>query len=67
MARRTTCLYCAEDGVTTPLVQVANWGCCPIHSADFIKRASVPEGWALIRKVTPEELAQGKPRLYSSN
>ncbi len=67
MAKRTTCLYCESEGVTTRLVYAGGTLNCPVHSGDFIRRASVPEGWALIRKVTPEELAQGRPRLYSTN
>ena len=67
MARRTTCLYCESEGVTTRLVYAGGTLNCPSCSADFIKAASVPEGWALIRKVTPAELAQGRPKLYSSN
>ncbi len=63
--RRSTCLYCEQSGVTTRLVYAGGTLNCPIHSADFIKRASVPEGWALIRKVTPEEQRQGRPKLYS--
>lgn len=33
---RKTCLYCEQNGIETALVQVGHWGCCPIHSADYI-------------------------------
>lgn len=54
--RRTTCLYCE-----TSLVPAGGTLNCPVCSADFIRRSSIPAGWALIRKVTPEQLAQGRP------
>jgi hypothetical protein len=28
---RTTCLYCAQDGVETPLTLTTRGGFCPIH------------------------------------
>ena len=48
---RTTCLYCEHEGVTTPLVRIAQWGCCPIHSKDYIREATTPpEGYAYVRR-----------------
>lgn len=40
--RRETCLYCEESGKTTALVPVGNWGCCPIHSSDYLAQVSRP-------------------------
>lgn len=34
--RRSTCLYCENEGVTTQLVQTTRGGLCPIHSADLL-------------------------------
>lgn len=60
-SKRLTCLYCEQDGVETQLVQVGRWGCCPIHSADFIRQSNpVPEGYALVKK--PDLLEVGIPK-----
>lgn len=52
---RTTCLYCENDGVTTPLVESGRGLACPIHSADFIqavrRNALATLGLANIRTV----------------
>jgi hypothetical protein len=57
---RTTCLYCEAGGVTTALVPVGVWRCCPIHSKDFIASVTaLPDGYALVRK--PVLLGLGVP------
>lgn len=40
--RRETCLYCEQAGKSTALVEVGSWGCCPIHSADWIEAHKPP-------------------------
>lgn len=40
---RETCLYCEQEGTVTKLVPLGNhWGCCPIHSADYLARCTPP-------------------------
>lgn len=34
---RDTCRTCEENGVTTQLIQIDHWGCCPIHDAVWIE------------------------------
>lgn len=34
--RRTTCLHCEQENVTTQLIQTGYGGICPVHSPEFL-------------------------------
>ena len=56
--RSKSCIYCGHE----PLVRVGHWGICPFCSKDYLDSINlIPAGYALIKRVTPEELERGKP------
>lgn len=58
------CLYCEAAGQQTELIRVGHWGLCPVHSADYLARISLPTPAEQIQKVVGGLLKEvGRPTI----
>lgn len=61
---RSTCLYCEQNGVTTPLIPYYHWRVCPNCSPNEAKQARELQEFAQFKAMRNDPLrSKGRPTI----